>query len=435
MELNGLQIFKYLPGAKKLAEANCKKCGFPTCMAFALKVAQKQTSIDKCEHTPEELKAILEEALKIQQHEINFGKNNEIKLGGETVMFRHDKTFINKTVIAITLESDDKDFDSKLDKMKNYSIERIGEVFKVEAINLVDKGNLIEAAEKIANAGLGLILNTNDSETIQKLKSYNPIVNSGISAEKEVTLCANGKNINEVAKNSMDIHTNGFKNIILNLDIAEKNIQKAIEELTLIRRLAINEKSEAFTYPVMTRITEQDPFKACAIASLLICRYSNIIIFDIFNEAMLTTLFTLRQNIYTDPQKPLQVESKIYEINDPDENAIVMMTTNFALTYFAVLSEVESSSFPTYIVITPSDGMSVLTAWSADKFTPEMAAKIIRESEVLKTIKNKRIIIPGLLSHLKEELEEAIEGWEIIVGTNEAYQLQDFIKNNCNIKD
>lgn len=434
MELNGIQIFKYLPGGKKLTEANCKKCGFPTCMAFALKVAQKHTPIDKCEYAPEELKNILEEALKVQQHEIKFGQNNEIKLGGETVMSRHDKTFVNKTVIAITLESNDKDFDRKLDEIKNYSIERIGEIFKVDAINLIDKGNLIESAQKITNAGLDLILNTEDTESIQKLRLFNPIINSEKNTEKEMIYSANGKNINEIAQKSTDLQNKGFKNIILNLNIEEKNTKKVIEELTLIRRLAINEKSEPFTYPVMTRIAEKDPLKACAIASLLICRYSNLIILDIFNEAMLTTLLTLRQNIYTDPQKPLQVESKIYEINDPDENAIVMMTTNFALTYFAVLSEVESSGFPTYIVITPSDGMSVLTAWSADKFTPEMAAKIIKESEVLKKIKNKRIIIPGLLCHLKEELEETIEGWEIIVGTNEAYQLQDFMKNNCNIK-
>ena len=144
---------------------------------------------------------------------------------------------------------------------------------------------------------------------------------------------------------------------------------------------------------------------------------------------MLSTIFTLRQNLYTDPQKPLQVESKVYEVNEPDENAIVIMTTNFALTYFAVLSEIESSEIPTYMIITPSEGMSVLTAWSAEKFTPEMAAKIVKESTKLQEVKNKKLIIPGLLSHLKEELEEAIEGWEIIVGPNEAYQLQDFVKN------
>ncbi len=425
MELSGLQIFKHLPGAKKLPEANCKKCGFPTCMAFALKVAQKQTDITKCEYAPKELLDILQEALKIQQHEITFGPN--IKTGGETVMYRHEKTFVNQTVIAITLTSNDKDFDRKLEKIKNYSIERIGEIFKINAINLVDDGNLIESAQKIAANGLGLIVNTEDQQAINELKQYNPIVKSEIYSDNQTLACVYGSTIEEIEQKSSKLQNEGYKNIVLELEIKNQPIQKSIENLTNIRRKAILEKSEPFTYPVMTRINETNPIKASAIASLLLCRYSNIIVFDIFNEALLTTIFTLRQNIYTDPQKPLQVESKVYEINEPDENAIVMMTTNFALTYFAVLSEVESSGFPTYVVITPSDGMSVLTAWSADKFTPEMAAKIIRESEPLRRIKNKRIIIPGLLSHMKEELDEAIEDWEIIVGPNEAYQLQDFV--------
>ena len=146
MDLSGLQIFKHLPGAKKTAEANCKKCGYPTCMAFALKIAQKQADIDKCEHAPKELLCLLQEALKIQQNLITFGPNKDIKVGGETVMFRHEKTFVNPTVIAIKLESNDPDFDKKLEKIKNYSIERIGETFKINAVKLVDKGDFVNSA-------------------------------------------------------------------------------------------------------------------------------------------------------------------------------------------------------------------------------------------------------------------------------------------------
>lgn len=435
MELNGLQIFKHLPSAKKLPEANCKKCGFPTCMAFALKVAQKQVSIDKCNLAPEELKKVLQEALKIQQHEIVLGQDKSVKIGGETVMFRHEKTFVNKTVIAITLESNDLDLDKKLEQIKNYSIDRIGEIFKIEAINLIDKGNLAQVATKISNLGLALIIETENTAVIDEIGHLNPIVNltktnNFKTKNEDLNICAKGKNIEEISNNSTKLQTSGFKNIVLNLDIENKNIQQIMEELTLIRRLSIIEKAEPFVYPVITKIPEYDIYKTTAIASFLMCRYSNLIILDTFNEAMLTTLYTLRQNIYTDPQKPLQVESKVYEVNDPDENSLVLMTTNFALTYFAVLSEMESCPFSSYIVITPSDGMSVLTAWSADKFTPEMAAKVINESEKLQKIKNKRILIPGLLSHIKEDLEEVLPAWEIIVGTNEAYQIQDFIKNN-----
>lgn len=432
MELNGLQIFKYLPAAKKLPEANCKKCGFPTCMAFALKVAQKQTTIDKCEFAPDEIRNILEEALKIQQHEVKFGQNNQVKIGGETVMFRHEKTFSTKTPIAITLESDDKEFDKKLAKIKSYSIERISEEFKIEAINLIDKGNLLESAKKVNDKDLALIIETKNTVIPTEIEALNPIINSTDTQNiknNNLNICANGKTLEEIARTTTCLKESGFKKLVLNLDLQDKNPPQIVEELTQIRRLSIIDKSEPFVYPVMTRIKETDIYKATAIASFLICRYSSLIILDTFNEAMLTTLFTLRQNIYTDPQKPLQVESKVYEVNEPDENSLVLMTTNFALTYFAVLGEMESAPISSYIVVTPSDGMSVLTAWSADKLTPEMAAKVINSSEKLQKIKNKRILIPGLLSHLKEDLEEVLPEWKIIVGTNEAYQIHDFIKN------
>ena len=429
MELNGLQIFKYLPGAKKLPEANCKKCGFPTCMTFALKVAQKQTTIDKCEYAPVELIEKLQEALKVKQSQINFGNN--LAIGGETVMFRHEKTFVNRTIIAITLDSADTEFDRKLDRIADYSIERIGETFKIDAINLIDNGNVVSQAEKIVGKGISLILTSDNEESIVQLEKYNPIINTSVALQnKTVNICASASSIDELSSKSSLWMKSGHKNLVLNLDIDNKPLNKTLEELTYIRRLAIIKKEEAFTYPVLTRIKEKNVYKATAIASSLLCRYSNIIVFDEFNEAVLATIFTLRQNIYTDPQKPLQVESKIYEVNDPNENSIVLLTTNFALTYFAVLNEMESASYSCYIAITPSDGMSVLTAWSAEKFTADIAAKVIKDSDILKAHKNKKIIIPGLLSHMKEELSESIDGWEIIVGPAEAYLLPDFVKNN-----
>ena len=427
MELSGLQIFKYLPGAKKTEHANCKECGFPTCMAFALKLGQKNTTISKCPYAPQELVDIINAALKVQQYKYKL--KNDIEIGGETVMFRHDKTFVSPTLIAITLYSNDKDFDKKLKQIADYELERIGKIFKIGAINLIDNGNAISAVDKIAEYNLAVILSSNNKEVINSSKQNISILNSEINEETNLLITAKGKNIEEIAEKSKNLLSQGIKNIILNLDITCKSTQKTVQDLTYLRRLAILEKNELFTYPVMVRIEEQNPYKASSIASLAICRYANIIVLDIFNEALLVTLFTLRENIYTDPQKPLQVESKVYEINDPDKNAYVMMTTNFALTYFAVLNEIESAPFSTYLVITPSDGMSVLTAWSAEKFTAEMAAKIIKENEQLKEVKNKKLVIPGLLAHLQEELQETIPEWEIIVGPAEAYKIRDFIKN------
>jgi len=181
--------------------------------------------------------------------------------------------------------------------------------------------------------------------------------------------------------------------------------------------------------PTLVHLKETDLMRLCALSSLLVCRYASVILFDVFDEALFSTLFTLRQNIFTDPEKPLQVEPKIYEVNNPDENSFVFMTTNFALSYFAVLNEIDNIKGGAYFVVTPAEGMSVLTAWSAEKITAKIAADFISKFEKLKNHKNKRIIIPGLLADLKPELQERMPDWEIIIGTNEAYEIPAFLKS------
>lgn len=404
MELTGLQIFKYLPGAKKAEGTNCKQCGCPTCMAYALKLAKKQADIEKCPHVPDELKEKFSESSKIQQHEIKLSEN--VVVGGETVMFRHDKTFVNRTAIAIELDSDDKDFNEKLERIKSFEIERIGEIFKVDAIYLTGK-NIESVRPKIENAGIAVI------------------------SDKEDFSIVSGKNIDELEKKSSELISQGKKDIILELEYGNKTVQEVVEQLTYLRRAAILKRHEPLTYPVMVRVPENlDLLQACAVSSLLLCRYANIIVLKNYDEALLSTLFTLRQNIYTNPQKPLQVEAKVYEFNEPDKNAPILLTTNFALTYFAVAAELESLPFGSYLVVTPSDGMSVLTAWSADKFTTELVAKSVKDFGLAQKTDTRKIIIPGLLSHMRDELQEAMPEWEIITGTIEACQIPEFLKKS-----
>ena len=402
MELTGLQIFKYLPGAKKAEGTNCKQCGCPTCMAFALKLAKKQVDIEKCPYVPEELKEKFGEAAKIQQHEIKLSQN--LVTGGETVMFRHDKTFVNRTVIAVALDCGDKDFDKKLEQIKNYEIERIGEIFKVDALYLTGKVTP-EHCKKVTEAGLAVI------------------------SENENYSIVTSDSIEQLVEKSQQALNNGVKNILLELEYSSKSVSEVVEELTYIRRAAILKRFEPLTYPVMVRLPQNmDNLQACAAASLLICRYASIVVLNDFDEALLSTLMTLRQNIYTNPQKPLQVEAKVYEFNDPDKNSPVLLTTNFALTYFAVAGELESLPFGSYLVVTPSDGMSVLTAWSADKFTAELVAKSVKEFGLAQKVNTRSIIIPGLLSHMQDELQEAMPEWKIVVGTIEACQIPEFLK-------
>lgn len=430
MELSGLQIFKYLPGGKKTEQANCKKCSMPTCMAYALKLAKQQVELDDCPYVPEDLKALFQKFVKKQQNEFSIGSDNQIKVGGEIVMFRHEKTFVNKTVIALELDTEDKDFDNKIERIKKYKVERVGEEFKIKVLYLTGKNNLVNKAQQLSDYGFSLIIKTDDINVINELKTLNPIFDTDVEIDSKCNITVFGRELDEVKNNTSKLLAKNFENIVINLDIENQSIQKIIEKLTYIRRLGILNRNEFFAHPVMVKLQEDDEYKTLSLASLLLCRYANIIVLKSIDEALLTTLFTLRQNIYTDPQKPLQVEPKIYEFNEPNQDAVVLMTTNFALTYFAVANEIESTNIPAYLVVTASDGMSVLTAWSADKFTSELVAKTLRESNLVEKVKNRRIIIPGLLAHMKEELEEEIPNWDFIVGPVEAYQLPDFIKNN-----
>lgn len=405
MSLTGLQIFKYLPAAKKTEGTNCKKCGFPTCMAYALKLAKNQADITKCPYVPDELQSQFCEATKIQQHTINLSPT--IITGGETVMFRHDKTFVNPTVIAIELDSEDKNFETNLKRIKEYEIERIGEKFSIKALWIEGKNSDI-AIKKAMDCGFCVINNKNADYKIVKGVDYDDL---------------SEKSLQEIA--------NGNKKIILELDTQNKTASQLTEQLTYLRRAAIIKKYEPLTYPVMVRLNKNlTDYEICSTVSMMICRYANIIVLKHFDEALISTLFTLRQNIYTNPQKPLQVEAKVYEFNEPDRNAPILLTTNFALTYFAVAGELESLKFGTYLVVTPSDGMSVLTAWSADKFTTEIVAKSIKSYDLINKVNTRKIIIPGLLSHMKDELQEALPDWKILVGTIEACQIPEFLAQN-----
>ncbi len=370
MELSGLQIFKYLPAAKKAEHSNCKECGCPTCMAFALKLAKKQIELSKCSYAPDELKEFFEQNSKQPQKTVEI---NGLKIGGENVLYRHEKTFVNRTAIAVIVDLKDNDWQKKLERLTSFEITRVSETMKIDLV----------------------ILKNNTSN----------FVPSGINF----------------------INYEDFER--LPFIFLEDDFSNTKEKLVEIRTKAVLEKDEACSYPVCVSMKTTDELSQCARAAYYLCKYANILVFENFSESMISSLMTLRQNIFTDPQKPLQVESKIYEFNNPDENSLIFMTTNFALTFFAVANELEGLNVPSYLIVTPADGMSVLTAWSAEKFTAKMVANTLKKWDFANRVKNRKIIIPGLLAHMKEELEEEIKDFEIVVGTVEAYAIGDFVKD------
>ena len=365
-ELSGLQIFRYLPAAKKAEHKNCKECGCPTCMAFALKLAKHNIDINKCKYIPDDLKILYEQNSKEPQKTVEI---NGIKIGGENVLYRHEKTFVNKTAIAILIDLSKPGWKEKYERVKNFEITRVNEHLKIDLI-ITKNGNLPEC-----------------------------------------------------------ITYEDFKKLPLK-EIVDEDFAKTANELIEIRKKAVIEKDEKFSYPVYVYFNHTDDINTlCARASFYICKYANMLVFEDFDENLVTALMTFRQNIFTDPQKPLQVESKIYEFNNPDENSLIFMTTNFALTFFAVANELESLPVPSYLIVTPAEGMSVLTAWSAEKFTAKMVANTLKKFDLAGKVKNRKIIIPGLLAHMKDELQEEIKDFEIVIGTVDAFAIGDFVKN------
>ncbi len=372
MEMTGLQIFKFLPAAKKEEHSNCKECGCPTCMAFALKLAKKNIDIEKCPYIKDELKEKYAHSVKHAQETVEFCG---LKIGGENVLYRHEKTFINRTVFAVLVDCTNRDYLEKINRINAFEIKGVNENFKVDLIIL---------------------------------KNFN------------------GENIHSTVPT---ITQEEFEDLPIT-NIIDSEFQNTKNLLITTRQKAILEKDEKFSSPMCVWITKNnDLINICARASYYICKYANMIVFEDFDESLFSTIVRLRQNIYTDPQKPLQVESDLYKFNNPNENSIIFLTTNFALTFFAVANELESLNIPSYLIVIPADGMSVLTAWSAEKFTANIVSKTLEKLNIREQIKTRRIIIPGLLAHTKDELQEIIPDFDFVVGTIEASAIREFVKN------
>ena len=372
MEMTGLQIFKYLPGAKKEEHANCKECGCPTCMAFALKLAKQNTKIENCPYVKSELKDLYAHSIKHPQKTVQI---KDLKIGGENVLYRHEKTFINRTVLAVLVDCSRTDYLQKIQQICNFEIKGVNENLKVDLIILKNYNN-----QPIEN----LTLNSITFEEFEKL---------------------------EITK------------------ITDTDFHTVKEKLISTRQKAILEKDDKYSDPVCVCINSKDTYTTTALASYYICKYANMIVFERFDEAMFSTILRLRGNIFTDPQKPLQVESNLYQFNNRDKNSIVFLTTNFALTFFAVTNELESLDTPSYLIVIPADGMSVLTAWSAEKFTANVVSKTLKTLQIREKLNTRNIIIPGLLAHIKDELQEAVPDFNFIVGTHEASAIREFVKN------
>lgn len=445
MALKGLDIFKLTP------KKNCKECGSPTCMAFAMKVAQGSVSIDKCPHMSAEALATLSESTAPLMKTITVGAGaNEHKLGGETVLFRHEKTLVNRNVFAVTLCScmDDAEIDQKIADIKKVDYERIGEREYVEFLFLNYAGNgadkYVALVNKAMAADRALVLNCAEAEVakaaLEVCKAGKPILNgankdnldamNAVATAASVTLGVTGSDISEIYDNIKALEGKGNKNLIV--DCTGKDAKETFANAVLVRRGNLKDQDRTLGYPSivnLAKIAEGDVHMQTALAAAFTLRYGSVIVMESMSYAEALALYGLRQNIFTDPQKPMKVEPGIYALNGADENSVCSLTVDFALTYFLVSGEYERSKCPVNLLITDASGMSVLTAWAAGKFSAGTIKKFFDEADIENKIKSRTLIIPGKVAVMKGEIEAKLPGWNVVVGPMEAVQLVKFIKD------
>ena len=439
MALKGLDIFKMSP------KKNCKECGSPTCMAFCMKVAQGAVEIDKCPYFSEEAKASLNEATAPAMKTITVG---DYKLGGETVLFRHEKTLVNKNLFAVAVGTSlsAEEVDAKLADLQKVDYERIGERMYVEFVFVANTQNdpAVYAAlvEKAAATGRALILECWDVECAKAalaVAGKNVILDgatpanyeamNALATEAGVVLGVHADNISDLYDTVKALEAKGNKNLIL--DVTGANAKETLANAVLVRRTAIADGDRTFGYPSIVnvaRIAKGDARVQTALAAMFIEKYSSITVMESMSYAQALPLYGLRQNIYTDPQKPMKVEAKIYPINGADENSPCLLTVDFALTYFLVSGELERSGQPVNLIITNASGMSVLTAWAAGKFSASTIQKTFEELDIANKIKSRTLILPGKVAVMKGEIQEKLPEWNVVVGPQEAVQLAKYMK-------
>ena len=437
MALKGLDIFKLSP------KKNCKECGSPTCMAFCMKVAQGAVSLDKCPYFSEEALATLNSATAPLMKTISVGEH---KLGGETVLFRHEKTLVNKNLYAVCV-CGDCDADAKLAQMQKIDYERIGERMYVEFVFVRNKGNdpvaYAELVKKAVATGRDIILECWDVECAKAalaVAGKNVILDGAtpdnweamntVATEAGVALGVWASNISDLYDTVKKLENAGNKNLVL--DVTGATAKETLANAVLVRRTALKQEDRTFGYPSIVnvaKLAKGDARLQTAYAAMFTEKYASIIVMENMTYAQALPLYGLRQNIYTDPQKPMKVEAKIYPINGADENSPVALTVDFALTYFLVSGELERSGQPVNLVITDASGMSVLTAWAAGKLSSSTIKKTFDELDIANKIKNRTLIIPGKVAVMKGEIQEKLPEWNVVVGPLEAVQLPKYMKD------
>ncbi len=447
MALSGIEIFKHLP------KTNCGDCGVPTCLAFAMKLAQAQAELSSCPHVSDEAKTALTAAAAPPMRAVTIGVGETaFTVGAETVLFRHDKTFVNPPALGVSVSASASadEIDAVVAQANAASFERVQQQLRcgfVAVSSASDAAGFRAAvARVIAATQLPLVLMSEDADemsaALEVAGERRPLICAATEGNAEAMfalakghscpLVVRGEGLAAVAALTEKATQAGLVDLVI--DSAPTSIASGLRDRVFARRAAIVKKFAALGYPVITfpgDLSKGDPLLETAYAAMDVTKYASIIVLSGAEPWRMLPLLVLRQNIFTDPQRPMQAESKVYAINNPGPDAPFFVTTNFSLTYFIVSSEIEGGKIPAYLGVVESEGLSVLTAWAAGKFVPERIAKFINESGIAETISHREVIIPGAVAQISGELNEELDGWKVAVGPYEAADIPAYLKRRA----
>ncbi|MDR1576716.1 MAG: acetyl-CoA decarbonylase/synthase complex subunit gamma [Deltaproteobacteria bacterium] len=441
MALTGIQIFKLLPGT------NCKKCGSPTCLAFAMNLASGKAELAACPDVSDASREKLSAASAppIRPVAIGYGET-ALKVGGETVQYRHEKTFYNPTGIGGLIEDSLSldDIAAKVKRWQTLQYFRVGLNLRPELVIVKGGANLAAAAKAVVdNSDFSVILYSEDVAALkaatEALAGKNPLIGpatinnykdvAAVAVAAKVPVWLKAKDLDEVAVLTKGLSEAGAKDLVI--DTGARTPKKVFQDSVSLRRAALVGQNRDYGYGTITFPCEISDNLALqvAVSASLVAKYAGIVVLSDLDGAVVFPLLLQRLNIFTDPQRPMTQTEGIYPINDPDENSPVLVTTNFSLTYFIVSGEVEASRVPSWLLIKDSEGLSVLTAWAAGKFSGDDVGQfVLKRSGIVDKIKHKSVIIPGYAAAISGDMEEELPGWTVAIGPREAAHLTKFLK-------
>ncbi len=445
MALTGIEIFKKLP------KTNCGKCGVPTCLAFAMKLAAGQAELGACPFVSEQAKAELDAASAPPIRPFSIGAGEKaFKTGGETVLFRHEKRFVSPTGIAVLISDQmaEAEIGGRLQRLKDLSYHRVGLTLEADLVAIkADSGDpakfeaLVQRV-KSQSDGKGLILMSENPQVLaagaKACAGSRPLLYGAtkanadavvaIAKETSAPVAVKAGNLDELIELANKLSAAGLKDLVL--DSGSRTVREALNDQIVIRRSALLKKFRPLGFPTITFPCEMtsDPMQEVLLASLFIAKYGGIVVLSDLEGHGLFPLLLERMNLFTDPQRPMATSEGIYEIGGPNENSPILLSSNFSLTYFIVSGEIEGSRVPAWLLIKDTEGLSVMTAWAAGKFGADVIAPFVKKCGIADKVKHRKLIVPGYAAVISGELEEELPDWKILIGPREAAHIPAFLK-------